>query len=188
MKNLILSSDNGVNSVTLIGEKEGTVRDAEAIRNFIYNSFPADLSAQVANLFAADLKVDNDTWIPADKIETHFNKIRATFPTYLPISEVQKISGALGYALAAVVRGDELSLGKVIVNGHVSGCVVEWDYDTTKSKSDDPDFEEAFERAKLYMVHGSPIRKTDVKGVGTKGTRLVEGIGSPASGVEFYVK
>jgi hypothetical protein len=58
----------------------------------------------------------------------------------------------------------------------------------TKSSRDDlgmglEDFEEALPQ---ILSEGSPIRKTDRSGPGTKGTRLVEGFGADLAAEIYY--
>jgi hypothetical protein len=111
--------------------------------------------------------------------------IRAEFDRVLTAQEIIEASGAIGYALRIYVAGEELSLPTLEV-ADAGKTVLVFGYDSTKTRRDDPNHEEAFDKARDYIVEGSPVRKTDRAGRGTAGTRLVAGIG--AVGVTFYVR
>lgn len=88
--------------------------------------------------------------------------------------EMQTLAGLTGYAYRAGVAGE--SLGDPERDSPYSFVV---GADTTKSQRDDlsialEDFEEMLP---AMAREGSPVRKTDRAGVGTKGTRLVDGLG-----------
>jgi len=74
-----------------------------------------------------------------------------------------------------MLAGEDLSEPEVREMNH--GMKLSYYYDSTKSRRDDPDYFEAFEKALLYINEGTPVRTTNRAGIGTKGTRLVEGIG-----------
>jgi hypothetical protein len=98
----------------------------------------------------------------------------------------------LGYALREQLAGEPLSDYRFEVKDKRI-TVLEYYYDATKSQRDDPDFIEAFRKAEQYILEGTPIRKTDRAGRGTKGTRLVEGVGKTFPKdvnveIEFYVR
>lgn len=101
----------------------------------------------------------------------------------LSLAEVSQVAGAVGYAFRQVLHGESLS--EPDVKQGIGFVELTFFYDTTKSQSDDPDFHEAFETARDYIQFGSPVRKTDRSGPGTKGTQLVTGIGEV--GLRFYV-
>lgn len=98
----------------------------------------------------------------------HVNRI-------LSEDEVMRASGCIGYALKQHIKGEELSLPEVTYIPNAT--LLDFHYDSTKTQSDDPDFGLAFFDAETYVREGTPIRKTNRAGAGTKGTRLVEGIG-----------
>lgn len=113
-------------------------------------------------------------------------EIRVEFDAYLTDGQVLQAAGCLGYALREVIRGEELSApGKITRKGD-GKTIARFGYDNTKTRSDDPDEARAFCLAAQYIREGSPVRKTDRAGVGTKGTRLCEGIGSVS--VAFWVR
>jgi|SRR5579862_2350732 len=90
--------------------------------------------------------------------------------------EISRISGCLGYALSQLA-GESLSEPTVISNnGHF--VVLEYFWDSTKSRRDDPDFNITFNDALEYIELGTPFRRTNRMGPGTKGTQLVQGIDS----------
>ena len=102
-----------------------------------------------------------------------------------PLSDddMQKAAQLLGYAYRAEVRGEPL--GDPERDSPYSFVVYA---DTTKSSSDDLGIAlEGFEESLPEMfADGSPIRKTDRAGAGTKGTRLVEGFDGDGFGFEIY--
>ena len=55
--------------------------------------------------------------------------------------------------------------------------------DSTKGKSDSYTFQKKLEE---FVNEGTPVRKTDQSGPGTKGTRLVDGIGDDDLQWELY--
>jgi hypothetical protein len=105
--------------------------------------------------------------------------------------EISRLSGCLGYALRQTLAGEDLSepsgflLSTFPADGR-QATILEYAYDSTKSRRDDPDYALAFELAQEYVFSGSPIRTTDRAGAGTKGTRLVEGI-APCH-LSFFVR
>lgn len=104
-----------------------------------------------------------------------FSEIMLVFDGPLAEWEVRQASGCLGYALREVLAGEDLSDPEGSGESHRPRLV--YYYDSTKSLRDDPDYGAAFEKAVRYMEEGTPIRATNRAGAGTKGTRLVEGIG-----------
>lgn len=88
--------------------------------------------------------------------------------------EVRRLAGLVGYAGRAQLRMAE-PVGEPHRDGPNSFVV---SMDTTKSYSDDIGIAmEEFERTlPAYFEEGSPVRKTDRSGPGTKGTRAVEGV------------
>ena len=112
-----------------------------------------------------------------------FAEIRVLVERRLNEEEVSRLLGCLGYALRQTLAGEDLSepsgflLSKFPADGR-QVTVLEYAYDSTKSRRDDPDFALAFAVAQEFIFSGSPIRTTNRAGVGTKGTRLVDGIGA----------
>lgn len=99
--------------------------------------------------------------------------------------EILQASGCLGYALRECLRGDQLSDPEVVQKFDSpvhSELVIKYDYDTDSSQRSDPKahYLEAFNLAKKYIFEGTPVRKTDQQGYGTRGTRLVDGLGNIA--------
>jgi hypothetical protein len=126
------------------------------------------------------LPVSGDGWLGQDWYE-----LRAVFDRRLSPDEIARASGCIGYALRALLAGEDLSEPQVacIRSGQT---VLDYAYDSTKSRRDDPPFAEAFDCARQLVQEGSPIRQTNRTGAGTRGTRLVEGIGPV--GVTFSVR
>lgn len=127
-------------------------------------------------------------WESVRTFNDHFYEINMVITgtnRTLTNDEIMEASGCLGYALREVIRGDALSQPNAVVNqfGYLH---VEYSYDSTKTQSDDPDFQEAFDLAESYVQYGTPVRTTNRSGPNTKGTRLCNGIGTCY--VQFYVR
>jgi hypothetical protein len=108
----------------------------------------------------------------------------------LDTSEISRIAGCVGYALREHCRGEDLgppTFTRLACDRPRNSYLLEMTYDSTKSRSDDPDFCAAFEAAEDYARNGTPIRTTNRAGAGTKGTRLIEGVPSVRS-ILFYVR
>lgn len=110
------------------------------------------------------------------EIEDAFYELAVTIDRRLSSDEVQRVSGCIGYALAANLAGGALSDPETVLIGAGSTRIT-YAYDATKSRRDDPDYEGALCAAAQMIVTGSPVRKTNRAGAGTMGTRLVDGIG-----------
>lgn len=125
-----------------------------------------------------------------DAFAPDFYEIRAVCDTALTEEEVSRLSGCLGYALAEVLCGEGLSDPTISrpTDGASTFTVLEFGFDVTKSRRDDPDAAEAFARAARYIAEGSPVRRTDRRGHNTRGTRLVEGIGQGRCNISFFVR
>jgi hypothetical protein len=120
-------------------------------------------------------------WTPIADFGGWFDSIRVVITDInLPLNtdQINRVSGCLGYALRAIIRGEQggLSLPQVSTND-CRMCVIDYFYDESKTASDDPQVEKCFEIAARYIQEGSYLRKTNKEGPGTKGTRLVDGIG-----------
>lgn len=135
---------------------------------------------------------NNEEWYTPADIPTCFEYIKVVInePRELDGDDIDTVTNALGYALRQYIRGEEISLARVIVNtDDLEPNVLEFSYDASKTQSDDPDYVACFEAAKDYIINGSPLRVTDRMGKGTKNTRLVYGLewGFEPE-IEFYVK
>jgi len=107
------------------------------------------------------------------------------FQASRPISdeEMQQFTSLVGYAYRCTVVGESIgrperdSVGSFVIYA-----------DTTKSRRDDLGLAlEDFEKTLPAMIReGSPMRKTDKAGLGTKGTRLIEGLADPNLTFETY--
>lgn len=117
-----------------------------------------------------------------------FSQIRIICDRRLCGKEVCRLSGCLGYALRAMLAGEDLSDPKLLSlsDGERTFSVLEYFYDATKSRRSDPDHEAVFELAREMIFVGTPVRQTSRAGWGTKGTRLVEGIAR--CNLAFYVR
>jgi len=128
-------------------------------------------------------------WITVDSPDafvSDFYEVRVCIGRHLTADEVARVAGCIGYALRQELAGEDLSDPHVIQSFRAQQTILLFGYDSTKSQRDDPDFEQAFLLALRYIVEGTPVRSTNRAGVGTKGTRLVEGIGKCR--VEFAVR
>lgn len=128
-------------------------------------------------------------WVPVEKVEafaTDFAEIRAVVERYLTPDEITRVAGCVGYALRQELAGEDLSEPHVIQSVRAGQTVLLFGYDSTKSRRDDPDFAEAFRLAARYVAEGTPVRLTNRAGAGTKGTRLVAGLGQVT--VRFAVR
>jgi hypothetical protein len=108
-------------------------------------------------------------------------RIQANRP--LSDDEMGKMAGLMGYAYRATIAGEPI--GGPMRDSPYSFVVSS---DMTKSSRDDlgmglEDFEDILP---AMFEHGSPIRKTDRAGAGTKGTRLFEGFGSDLAFEIYY--
>jgi hypothetical protein len=107
-------------------------------------------------------------------------RIQANRP--LTEEEAYNLAGLVGYTYRATIAGESLSSPDI--DSPYSFAV---GADTTKSQRDDlgmgfEDFENSLNNT---IAEGSPLRKTDRSGPGTKGTRLVQGMGADLK-VEVY--
>ena len=121
--------------------------------------------------------------------------------------ECWKAAGCIGYALHEFMRArksplaislsrvsflsdDYVTLSEPVIQLERDGkdgftTTLFFDFDSSHSERSEPRAAaiDAFEAAAVYIVEGSPVRKTDRAGLNTAGTRLCEGIG--AVGVSF---
>lgn len=133
-------------------------------------------------------KEDQDSnWCLPDSVE-EFSQVRMVISSHLDNEGVLRASGCLGYALREHLAGEDLSIPVVTYTSEdvLPYTTLIFHYDSTKSRRSDPDFVAAFSAAKDVCREGSPVRKTNRSGPGTKGTRLVEGIGQRS--VDFWVR
>jgi hypothetical protein len=150
------------------------------------NMSPQD-RAEVIAAFPALNPFEEFQEVGFDYDADHFYTLRVEFSRLLNEDEISQVSGCIGYAFKARIRGEQLSEPTILSNTGRAGTVLEFDYDTTKTRSDDPDFTAAFDDAATYIELGSPKRTTNNAGPGTKGTRLVEGL-NDGTKVRFYVR
>jgi hypothetical protein len=115
-------------------------------------------------------------WTPLHESDWFYNLRVTVRDNLIPPDEVDRLVGCVGYALKEVVRGEEADHLKTTHDVLRNRTRVHIGYDSTKTRSDDPDFAEAERKIKQYICEGTPLRKTNRAGEGTKGTRLVEGL------------
>ena len=116
-----------------------------------------------------------------------FSQIRVMADRRLDADELLRLAGCLAYALRASLAGDDVGQPEVsyaVAEGGATFTVVEADYDSDSSIRTEPDPAEAFALACLYILQGTPLRKTNR--VGPRGSRLVEGI-APCN-ITIYVR
>ena len=128
----------------------------------------------------------NSNWKEIGEHSGSWYGIRAEFDSYLSDSQVRQAAGCIGYALRQEIRGEELSEPLKITRTANGRTIARFSYDSTKTRSDDPDEARAFELAAQYVREGSPVRTTDRAGHGTRGTRLCEGLGNVSA--RFWVR
>lgn len=109
--------------------------------------------------------------------------IRVQFDREMTDEQMNHAAQLMGYAYRETVAGE--SLGWPVADGTNSFYL---HADTTKSRRDDlgvalAEFEEKFPER---MAEGSPVRKSDRLGPGTKGTRLVEPLGPEYGNFTLY--
>lgn len=97
--------------------------------------------------------------------------------------DMQRASQLIGYSYRANVAGEPL--GDPVRDTPYSFVV---GADTTKSSRDDLGMalEDFTEDLPVILREGSPVRKTDRAGAGTRGTRLVDGLGDTTPSFEVY--
>lgn len=88
--------------------------------------------------------------------------------------EIRRMAGVFGYAQRSILRGAEGVTGPYR-DGPNSFVMYQ---DATKTFSDDTGvtYSELEETLPTWMKEGTPVRKTDRSGTGTKGTRLIDGV------------
>ena len=116
-----------------------------------------------------------------------FTAIRVICDRKLEGAEVNRLSGCLAYALkATLATGDDalsephVEFAQTPIDSPVplTLTLLEYAFDASRTIRTDPDPTAAFSLARQYILEGTPIRTTDREGVGTRNTRLLEGIGS----------
>lgn len=127
-----------------------------------------------------------------------FTAIRVVCDRELDGREVNRLCGCLAYALKATLATGDEALSEPQVQfartpedspARLTVTLLEYAFDARRSIRTDPDPIAAFAAAQDYIRQGTPLRTTDREGVGTKNTRLLNGIGGgvPVS-VLFYVR
>lgn len=160
-----------------------------------WDSYKARTNASRDELFAAQVGLarrhgwpdpERDTSDGRDYFEVwhepdgdHFDSIRVTTDRELTDDEMQRMAQCLGYAMRAGVGGE----GMYGPPRRVAPTTYEMYLDTTKNSREQA--ENAWDNARDTIWNGSPVRKTDRAGPGTKGTRLTQGIGQV--GIVFHV-
>lgn len=122
-------------------------------------------------------------YVRADEYNFHNypDEMRVQASRPLSDAEVQKVAQLTGYQHRSTLNGEGLS-----DPDRCGNAAVLIGTDNTKSsgrKSMFGDFEDGLEAT---LQEGSPVRKTDRSGPGTKGTRLIEGFGSDVHFTLYY--
>lgn len=129
-----------------------------------------------------------DTVISSDGTEYHrirpsvypgeFYSVRMQFNRKITQEEAERVSQLTGYSWRS--SGGREEVGQPVFD---SDYAVTMSVDSTKGKSDSYTFQKKLEE---FINEGTPVRKTDQSGIGTKGTRLVDGIGDDDLQWELY--
>lgn len=106
-------------------------------------------------------------------------RIQASRP--LSDEEVQKVAQLTGYQHRSTLNGEGLSDPER--SGRASVVV---GTDNTKSYGRQNHFEDFEDGLQATIQEGSPVRKTNRSGEGTKGTRLIDGIGKDVTFTLYY--
>lgn len=109
-------------------------------------------------------------------------KIRVVLKGTLDDTELGLASGCVGYAFAVHYGGDGLSDPVEVIrrNGETAFTLVP----AGPYRSNPENRSDFLQDAKMFIADGTPIRKTDRSGPGTRGTRLVHGLRQAA---EIYL-
>lgn len=109
--------------------------------------------------------------------------VRVQFDRELDDDKMNHVAQLMGYAYRETVVGE--SLGSPVADGTNSFYV---EADTTKTRRDElgQGLSEFEERLLLRILKGSPVRKTNRAGEGTKGTRLIPPLGPDYGGYTLY--
>jgi hypothetical protein len=88
--------------------------------------------------------------------------------------EMAQMAAIIGYGYRATICGEAMELPE-----RISSSAFKVAADTTKSRRDDLShaMEQFLDLIPTILKEGSPIRATDRQGPGTKGTRLIDGMG-----------
>lgn len=116
-------------------------------------------------------------WITDMPDSGEFSRVRVEVNRILDDEDLQRAAGCVGYAFAKNLRGESLGEPENITRQH-GVTAFECYYDSTKSRV--WNVEDALDEAVQFILEGTPIRTTNRSGPGTKGTRLVEGVGASA--------
>lgn len=122
-------------------------------------------------------------WIDWREVENDFEEIRVILRGHWGAG-VAEVKDCLNYALRETLCGEDIYTPRDSYNEVDNETILTYGYDSTKSRRDDPDFKNAFGIAFAYILHGTPVRKTDRAGAGTKGTRRYAGIGVSPNKIE----
>lgn len=109
--------------------------------------------------------------------------IRVQANRKLSESDTGRLAGLIGYNYRVSIRGE--SLGNPVNDSPYSFVVAA---DSTKSQRDDlgEGFDDFENSVGDLVKRGSPVRKTDRGGAGTKGTRAIDGFGDDFKVEIFY--
>lgn len=101
-----------------------------------------------------------------------FYNIEIHLPDGVPDDEDTKdqIASAVAYAASISHRGENLGCA-------VQGRIINLAHDSTKARTSSFHGDDFRENLATIITEGSPVRKTDRAGEGTKGTRAIQGLG-----------
>ena len=151
----------------------------QAVRVYKDDPGPANLKALLLQAVTLEPEARWRNMRAKGALAIPFTQIRAVCDRTLTQEEVRRFSGCLGYALKAVLAGNQLGEPEVsypAAEGQIAFTVMEFAWDSRSSARTEPDYSQAFTKAREYIFEGTPLRTTDREGKGTRDTRLVEGI------------
>lgn len=157
-----------------------------AARDYKHNPNPMTftlLQRRALRLMETHIRPDDRAWRSVDMPDafyTTFGAIRVTIEGHLGFDDEARVNGCLGYALRAVLAAGNLPMPTRFTIGDGVDCLtaLTYEFDSITSRRTEPDFAAAFAAARQMIAEGTPVRQSDRAGCGTRGTRLVEGIGS----------
>lgn len=109
--------------------------------------------------------------------DASFTRLRITIDRRLSDAEVDQVAQCVGYGLKEALAGDTLVVTNIMRSYDAQQTILICEYDSSQSLRTFPDAGYALHLAAQYVQDGTPLRVSNRSGAGTKGTRLVSGLG-----------